>query len=288
MSIPGSAKGSPPVVPRSGHAADWGADKIECAVKVELAVDGCETREAFYDLKPSLSLDIHIASLFGKFFPSTAGLRRKGQEEERDPNDYALWLPLHLRFLSDEEWEMGIPFEHQQVYEGCSLQFKLSPARQAADALDAIRAGGADAGKAVYGLRLQLMSMHFAEECIEQGLIEELLTLAEAPRPSTASHALQALQVALSFDLGMARLLANRGTERLVGLLKTDNVRILSSSLALLFSLCGRSDGFHLVHSAILSVARERGEASYAAPSSNLSASVHRAVPGPRKRRMGT
>ena len=91
------------------------------AVKVELTVENCPQREAFYDLRAAVPLAEHVASLFRTFFPAASlaapSRQRSGADGapgsgERNPNNFGLWVPMHGRFLADEEWETGLPQRH--------------------------------------------------------------------------------------------------------------------------------------------------------------------------------
>ena len=120
---------------RDNRRSEMGEDgEIELAVKVELVVENCPLREAFYDLRAGVPLVQHVASLFRRFFPDGGAL------SGRDPNDYALWAP-HGQFLTDEEWEQGLPQKQCWVVEGCTLQFKSSPAAATNSTLQRLRSG---------------------------------------------------------------------------------------------------------------------------------------------------
>ena len=235
------------------------ADDVLCAVKVVLCVPGCPHREALYDLRPGVPLCEHIASLFGNFFSS----RDELEPRQQDPNNCALWTP-HGHFLTDEEWEAGLPLKQSWVVEGCTLEFRLSPRHEAGTIVSRLKQG--DVKAAVHELKTSLMQLHFAEAFIERGGVAALLQIAteQAGRPATQAYALQALRTATCWELGTQKLLKAGGAVKLVRLLHSDSLRAVGAALELLAALCARADGFKIVHSAVLSVARERGEQSYA------------------------
>ena len=244
---------------RDNRRSEMGEDgEIELAVKVELVVENCPLREAFYDLRAGVPLVQHVASLFRRFFPDGGAL------SGRDPNDYALWAP-HGQFLTDEEWEQGLPQKQCWVVEGCTLQFKSSPAAATNSTLQRLRSGEDGAVKqAVFELKTSMMEMHFAEVFIEQGGIGALLSVAtESARPAAQTYALQALRTALCWEFGVQRLLRLQGAQKLVRLVYSEHLKAVSVALELLATLCAREDGFKIVHGAALSVGRERGEQSY-------------------------
>ena len=243
---------------RDNRRADVEDGEIELAVKVELVVENCPLREAFYDLRSGVPLNQHVASLFRRFFPDGGAL------SGRDPNDYAIWAP-HGQFLTDEEWEQGLPQKQCWVVEGCTLQFKSSPAAATNSTLQRLRSGEDGAVKqAVFELKTSMMEMHFAEVFIEQGGIGALLSIAtESARPAAQTYALQALRTALCWEFGVQRLLRLQGAAKLVRLVYSEHLKAVSVALELLATLCAREDGFKIVHGAALSVGRERGEQSY-------------------------
>ena len=74
------------------------------AVKVELTVENCPQREAFYDLRAAVPLAEHVASLFRTFFPAASlaapSRQRSGADGapgsgERNPNNFGRWVPMH-------------------------------------------------------------------------------------------------------------------------------------------------------------------------------------------------
>ena len=246
------------------------------AVKVELMVENCPQREAFYDLRAAVPLAEHVASLFRTFFPAASlaapSRQRSGADGapgsgERNPNNFGLWVPMHGRFLADEEWETGLPQRHCWVVEGATLQFKTSPACTAAAALYTLKRGEEGRVKAAcFELRTSLMDLQLAEEFVDQGGVVELIHLAgDGAKPSLQAYALQALRTALSYEIGTQRLLRAGGAAKLVQLYSADDAtaKVVEIALEILFMLCGRADGFKIVHSATLSVARARGEQSY-------------------------
>ena len=115
-------------------------------------------------------------------------------------------------------------------------------------------------------LQMMLFESHCAEAFIHQGGLEALLALAAvADQPSVQSNALEALRSVLAFPSGVERLLAIDGSPALVRLtFELDNPRVLLVSIELLCLLCSREDGFRIVHSATLTVARERDELTHA------------------------
>ena len=104
-----------------------------------------------------------------------------------------------------------------------------------------------------------------AEEFVDQGGVVELILAGDGAKPSLQAYALQALRTALSYEIGTQRLLRAGGAAKLVQLYSADDAtaKVVEIALEILFMLCGRADGFKIVHSATLSVARARGEQSY-------------------------
>ena len=208
------------------------ADDVLCAVKVVLCVPGCPHREALYDLRPGVPLCEHIASLFGNFFSA----RDEIEPPLHDPNDCALWTPLG-HFLTDEEWEAGLPLKQSWVVEGCTLEFRLSPRREAGTIVSRLKQG--DVKAAVHELKTSLMQLHFAEAFIERGGVAALLQIAteQAERPATQAYALQALRTATCWELGTQKLLKAGGAAKLVRLLHSDSLRAVGAALELLAAL---------------------------------------------------
>ena len=62
---------------RDNRRADVEDGEIELAVKVELVVENCPLREAFYDLRSGVPLNQHVASLFRRFFPDGGAPREE-------------------------------------------------------------------------------------------------------------------------------------------------------------------------------------------------------------------
>lgn len=73
----------------------------------------------------------------------------------------------------------------------------------------------------------------------------------------------QALRSVTAYDIGASTLLELEGERRLTQIVYSHNIRAVCVALELLFGLAGRPDGFALVHGAMVSVARKKGEASY-------------------------
>ena len=84
-------------------------DDIEMAVKVELTVAGCPQR-GLYDLRAAVPLAEHVGAL-PHLLPGASSPRpRRGRRRRRAGpgsalNNFGLWVPMHGRFLADEEWE---------------------------------------------------------------------------------------------------------------------------------------------------------------------------------------
>ena len=237
-------------------------DDIEMVVKVELSIEGCALRERLHDLRAATSLEEHCADLHAAF----GGI----DVLEALEDEVALWVPTHARYLTADDWRLGIAHQRCWVLEGCTLQLRLSAARRAADIilrLDAAHGGessDADAKSAAYQLREQLFERHFGEEFIKQGGVEVLLRLSrQLGKPTLQAYALLALRSVLTFPPAIEALLASNGAVLLVELTHGANLRAGCIALEMLCVLCAQEDGFRVVHGATMLVAAERDEASH-------------------------
>ena len=93
-------------------------DEPQLVVKVALSVDGQQPQELLHDLRADTSLAEHVAYLHAAF-------QLHGRHD-----DVALFVPSHVRFLSDDEWSSGLAIERLYAFEGCTLHLKTSPRRR--------------------------------------------------------------------------------------------------------------------------------------------------------------
>ena len=256
-------------MPQSAATNDDAEAVFDTIIKVELYLATHGTEERLHDLRAVTPLEDHIADLHAGF----GGAAALGVAAE----DTALWIPMHSRYLTSEEWAKGIAQQRFWVLEGSTLQLRLSPERRAVDvvlrlelphgrAAKAAEEAEADAKAAAYELRTNhLFERQFGEAFVGAGGISALLKLVRLfGKPTLQAYALQALRVALILPYALDALLRADGATLLVRLTHGADLRGVGLALEVLGVVSSSEHGFRIVHGATVRVAAELDEPSHA------------------------